>query len=467
MLGRIAVAACIAALGASGGAGLDQSGPEAPQTGALGREEVRALMEAVRANAESVTSYYIRYENRAYAVEGEHDLGQAPAEENLEYVETFEWWRSDRLWCLRHVHRTVRTRPFRIVDKERVRDEGEDRESELLVETGTGGPPHTTISECIGYIGGELFWWSRQGGRGNRILQGDMWFTSKSDAWKFIPSGGDTPVVLLPGGSQPSGPYAAVEHALQEGTALWRRGVELLGHECVVVEGPWREVAGQVEAGIGNDQRQTDNDGASPPDVEMRGSCRVYLDVCCPGLIRGADVVLSVTDETGNSVLFESFVRTAEARKVDGRAWVAWELRTWQRLQSTDESQDAGRATVIIGRVKSCEFRELRDDEPGIELPARTRVYSYDREDAVYEQLRPIRLTTTNFASWHKRVLNRLGPPELVLGGVPPGAAYRDKTGALDVPGFVLVALLLAAPAALLLLVHWWRRRSDTAPGEN
>ena len=454
MLRPIAIATVLAIFGA------DQTETTQATREADTRARIRQALAAVRANAEAVSSYYIECEMRSYRSEDRPNLDSLPPEDTATFVTTFQWWRSGAFWAHRQTSRTLRSEPLQILERKRIVDEDGN---EVIVETGRGGRARTMVEERFGLQDQVLFWRGAEvGGQArHHVVPSDMSFTERSDAWKTIP-GGPIPDVLLPGGSGANSRFPTIEEAMEQGTASWRTGVKVLGHVCTVVEARTKE---QTDADP-DDPDTSQPEGATPEEFDVRVLHRVYLDTCCPGLIRGTDFVLQQTYASGETLVLELIERTYEARKLDGRVWVAWEVRSVSSSRGGRSPLVPSGYSLSVSRVTRCDFRPLRPDEPGIEIPAGTRVYSDDKDNHVYRQLKPIRLTAQNFKSWYNTVRRQLGPAEVVLGGAPAGITYADEPRPLNTFTYVASAIVLLIPLALLLAGYLWRRRAAARNGD-
>lgn len=252
------------------------------------------------------------------------------------------------------------------------------------------------------------------------------------------------PVALSPFGG-PRGAIVELQRALQRGDDVHlAMGIEYRDHRCALLS--WRS----EESGVITDLFWPDPDASKAYRTLEQWRC--YVDLCCPGMLRG----IEHTSEyyTGPHLSVRTIFRhrrkvVYECSKKEG-IWIAWDVReVSQERRLTDSGQELEWCVARQIVAESVSLDPPPDEAMALELPEYTLVKSRD-------PLRPgpgrillsdrLTLTPANFVQWFRNTWDRLavpptGPPALDHAASPrtfqPGVRIVAGTALLTLAVFV------------------------------
>lgn len=428
----------------TGSGDASQGAAQRPTDLEQARAVIRPLLDAVYANADAFSSYYIRVESRPTRP-GADD---ADGKDTGESLSIFEWWRNGDVCRLRITHRTGK--PPRVPEIEpKVKKVTLEDGSQFISGIGVAGPM-TSIEDWIGIRDKDAL---RTASSIRPDLQDHVFAPAQADlmhgpeTWDRITPSPSVPFVLVPGGLSSRSALREVERALQTGDFRWNDRISLLGHRCVL-----------VQVHTVRDVTQAFDPAAEPLRYRLHETTRVYFDACCPGAIRGIDHITRSERPDGSGGVNEHIERFVDVRRVQGRLWVHWKRVSETRIFRLTKPERQRKFSGVM-EVQRCEFRPLRDDEGAIELSAGTRIYEAPEYGRVFVVPEDTVLTLANFESWVKKVRQQLLPAEIALRtpAANVGHLARPADRGSVSPLFVGFIFLLIPPL-LFVLVRSIRR---------
>ena len=240
--------------------------------------------------------------------------------------------------------------------------------------------------------------------------------------------------------ARPAGAIAQLERAVQQGTPLnVAVGVEYRHHKCVVVA--WRT------------EESHPSRGPFTPATRAVAQWRVYLDLCCPGMVRAVERVLETMPPEGTggpTRVSKSTHVVQKSSRVEG-AWIAWDIKeTLHQTVVTPGGEELTWWEAHETKTVSLSFEPPSDDAMALHLPPKTLVECAAMDRPGRYLLRDgMRLTPANFAPWYRDMWHRLAAPPTVARGARQAADHSTQLQ----PGLkILLAILLLT----LAIVAWF-----------